>query len=350
MCKIKNLTFKILLAVVAFLFGAAISQAEQIKCVDTLAAAQYGSELRHIPKEFGIRGFAKKEFGDFFPVAKRELERGRPWVGVNLLWSDTHEFGDKDLPFVTSEAKRYEILCKEYPGKVELITFTEHNLKNPDKYHDIAQAVAPHCRIVNSVWKGAYSKKYKNEVHGEHEAPPLSFGEYNYSADGDDSTNSNTPADLKKHKRAKVFCVWAPSDNLRYGEKDTASRAQRIAEAADRKPDADMLLSQVYLFSDPGEIQLPPKWLVKSHAEKHDKNDLKGNKLLTISPLKADRIELRRKGKTIATLPYYGPFDGGGYRYYWNQFGYKAGAGLKIWMNGKRYGTINGGFRAGSFR
>jgi hypothetical protein len=338
-----------MIRLIALILAFAISaQAQQIQCVDTLAAAQYGKELKHIPRNFGIRGFAKKEFGDFFPVAKRELERGRPWVGVNLLWSDTHQFGDKDLPFVTSEAKRYEILCKEYPGKVSLTTFTEHNLQNPDKYHNAVQKAAPHCHIVNSVWQGAYSKKYTNEVHGEHPAPP--FGEYFYSFDGDDATNSNVVGILRKHQRAKVFCVWHPRDNLKYGDKDKANRAQRVKEAADRSPDADMLLSQTYLFSNPGEIDLPAKWLVKSHAEKHDKNDTKGDKLLIISPLKADKIELRRSGKTIATLNYYGPFDGGGYRYYWNRFGYTAGGNLKIFMNGKRHGAINGGFRAGGFR
>src|SRR5688500_14975337 len=75
----------------------ASAEAEQIKCIDTLAGAQYGDALRHIPAQYGVRGFARKEFGDFFPVAKQELERGRPWVGVNLLWSDTHTFGERDM-------------------------------------------------------------------------------------------------------------------------------------------------------------------------------------------------------------------------------------------------------------
>lgn len=323
---------------------------EQIKCVDTLAGAQYPEQFKHIPKWYGVRGFAKKEFGDFFPVAKRELERGRPWVGVNLLWSDTHQFGDKDLPFVTAEAARYQPLCKQYPGKVELATFTEHNLAKPNKYHMAVQAAAPDCVIVNSVWKGGLSRRFKNEVHGERAPPPAGFGPYNYSYDGDDATNSNIKKDLKTHRRAKVFCVWHGRNNLKYGDKDKASRPQRIAEINDRRPDQAMLESQVYLFSDPGLIDLPKGWLVKSHAEKHDAQDTKGDKLLIISPVKASHIELRRGGQVVAKLPYYGTFDGGGYRYYWNRFGYTAGGDLKIWMSGKRYGTINGGFRAGMFR
>lgn len=321
--------------------------AEQIKCLDTLAAAQYGQELRHLPVEFGIRGFAKKEFGDFFPVAKAELARGRPWVGVNLLWSDTHQFGDKDLAFVKKEAQRYQPLCKQYPGKIELATFTEHNLTNPDKYHDEVQKVAPDCGIINSVWKGAFSKKYRNEVHGNHARPP---GRYNYSFDGTNSVDSNVVKYLQNHYQAEVFCMWHPRLNLRYRMKDTANRAQRVKEAKERSPDKNMLLSLAYLFTPPGPINIPKNWLIKSHAEKHDANDAKGDKLLIISPVKAPSITLKRFGASIATLPYYGVFDGGGYRYYWNRFGYTAGANLDVLIGKKNYGTINGGFRAGNFR
>lgn len=321
--------------------------AQQIPCVDTLAAAQYGNELSHIPVNYGIRGFARKEFGDFYPVARQELQRGRPWVGVNLLWSDTHTYGDKDLKFVTSEAKRYQPLCKQYPGKIELATFTEHNLKNPDKYHDAVKKAAPDCGVVNSIWKGAPSKKYKNEVHGTHKKIA---GVYNYSYDGTNSTDSNVVADLKEHQNASVFCMWHPRLNLRYGPKDTADRAQRVKEARYRSPNADMLKSLVYLFSNPGTIQVPKNWLVKTHAEKHDATDIKGDKLLIISPVKASAIELKRNGKQVAKLPYYGTYQGGGYRYYWNKYGYTAGSDLDIVIGNKKYGVANGGFRAPIFR
>lgn len=338
---------KIITFIFTFLLFTQAVIAQQIPCIDTLAAAQYGQELKHIPVNYGVRGFAKKEFGDLFPVARQELARGRPWVGVNLLWSDTHQFSDKDIPFIKNEAKRYQPLCKQYPGKIELATFTEHNLNNPDKYHDIAQAAAPDCRIINSVWKGAFSKKYKNEVHGNHTKPN---GVYNYSYDGTNSTDSNVVADLQKHSSASVFCMWHPRLNLKYGPKDTANRAQRVKEARDRSPNADMLKSLVYLFGNPGTVQVPKNWLVKTHAEKHDKNDTKGDKLLIISPIKSGAIELKRGDKTIAKLPYYGSYQGGGYRYYWNRFGYTAGANLDIVIGKRKYGVTNGGFRAPTFR
>jgi hypothetical protein len=331
----------------------ASAEAEQIKCVDTLAGAQYGEQLKHIPVEYGVRGFARKEFGDFFPVAKAELERGRPWVGANLLWSDTHTFGERDMPFVLKEAQRYQILCAQYPGKVEIAPFTEGNLKNPDPFLDRVKAAAPDCGIVNSVWRGGLSKKHKNEVHGTHAKPQ---GRYNFSDDGRNSVDTNVRATLEKHKDADVLCLWHPRLNLRWRDKDTANRAQRVREAKQRSPNGDMLLSLVHLFSDPGAISLPRGWLVKSHAEKHEASDQKGDKLLIIAPARVYRkgkvlpIVLKRDGQKLGQLNYYGAFEGGGYRYYAPQMGWKYGANAEVWMGKRKYGTINGGFRQGSYR
>jgi len=338
----------LLFALVALLGTPAPAKAEQIKCLDTLAMAQYGKERRHIPLEYGIRGFAKKEFGDFFPIAKARLEEGGKWVGVNLLWSDTHQFGDKDIPFIKKEAERYKPLCQRFPGRLEISTFTEHNLPNPDKYHDIVKnIVGPGCEVINQVWKGKLSSKYKNEVHGEHQAIG---GRYNYSFDGMNAVDSDVVAFLERHKRAEVFCMWHPRLNLRYRDKDTANRAQRVKEAKQRSPTKDLLQSLIYLFTPKGFVNLPKTFLVKSHAEKHDANDLKGDKLLVIAPIKAQAVVLKRMGKEVAKLAYYGVFDGGGYRYYWGQFGYKAGANLELYIGNKKYGVINGGFRGPTYR
>jgi hypothetical protein len=111
-----------------------------------------------------------------------------------------------------------------------------------------------------------------------------------------------------------------------------------------------MLESLVYLFSNKGRFEIPKNWLVKSHAEKHDKNDKKGDKLLIISPIKAAAIELKRAGKLIAKLAYYGSFQGGGFRYYWQKFGYQAGADLDVFIGKKKYGVINAGFRGLTYR
>lgn len=312
---------------------------------DTLAGAQYPKVIRTIPNQYAVRGFAET-FGDFYPTAKKELENGRQLLGVDLLWSDTHSFGDSDIPAIKRLSRKYETLCASYPGKLELSPFTEHNLRNPDKYLDIAQANAPHCTIVNTPWNGAYSKKYKNEIHGHHSVPP--FGKFNYSFDGTNAVDSDVEGFKKKYAKAERFYFWTPRYNLRWSMNDTRTRAERLKDPA--LPTREYQASITYLTNSKGYTAIPSKWLVKSHAEKHGQGDLKGDKLLIISPHKSNAVILKKEGKIVASLPYYGTYQGGGYRFYWTDFGYKLGTGVNVFQNGTRYGVISPGFRDPTYR
>lgn len=245
-------------------------------------------------------------------------------------------------------AAKYNQLANKYPAAdLRLSPFCEHNVVSPDKYLDIAQIAAPNCTIVNTPWKGGFSKKYINEIHGDHAKPQ---GRYMYSFDGTECTNKDVESYKKKYGDAEVFFMWTSRFNLRYSEKDKTSRPLRIKQANDRKPSKDFIESIAYLFGAKGNTSVPKKWLVKSHSEKHDAQDKKGDKLLIISSIKSDSIKLKRGGKLIAELRYYGPFDGGGHRYYSAQFGYKYGADLDVFHGNKKYAVINGGFRDGNYR
>ncbi len=312
-----------------------------INCLDLLASAKYPNEALKF-KNYGIRGFATT-FGDFYPVAEKLLKAGLDHLGVDLLWSDTHSFGDANIPEIKKLSAKYQTLAEKYPGRyIELSPFTEHNLSNPDKYMDIAATEAPNCTIVNNPWKGAFSKKYKNEIHGEHVKPQ---GKYNYSFDGTECTNADVEAAKAAFHDCERFYMWSARFNLKWGMNDSTPRPLRKAY-----PTKEYIDSIVYLFGDRGFVDLPKGWLVKSHAEKHDAADNKGDKLLIISPVQTKEITLKRNNKIIAVLPYYGAFDGGGHRYYWKNFGYKAGANLEVFIGSKKQGTINGGFRLGGFR
>jgi hypothetical protein len=213
---------------------------------------------------------------------------------------------------------------------------------------NIVKNNAPDCGVVNSVWTGAYTSdpRFKNEVHGSHSKPSIPGVRYNYSADGTSSVDSDIVTIREKYSDADTFCVWHPRLNGKWSMKDDTPRPQRKAW-----PSGDMLRSLVYLFSDKGIVSLPStKWIVKSHADNHGPNDPKGDKLLVISPIKAAQIILKRAGAKIGTLDFYGAFEGGGWRYYAKVMGYKLGAGLDMFINGKKYGTINGGFRSAPYR
>lgn len=324
-----------------------ISNPLQVKCIDTLGAAKFPNQLNAIPLDYGIGGFATT-FGDFFPVAKKELQKGRRMVRVNMLWSDSHSYGDQDIPFLKREAKRYQPLCASNPGRVFLAPFTEHNVQNPDKYLNIVKNSAPACGVVNSVWNGAMTRdaRFKNEVHGPHSKPNVPGVGYFYSYDGQSSVDADVVTTLDKHSGAEMFCMWHPRLNGKWSMADSTPRPQRNAW-----PSGDMLRSLVYLFSQKGVVLLPNSaWIVKSHADNHGPNDQKGDKLLVISPVRADTIVLKRAGQKIGTLFYYGSFEGGGFRYYATQFAYKFGAMVDIFINNKKYGTINPGFRSPPYR
>jgi hypothetical protein len=323
-----------------------------IRGLDLLAGALFQKEVVQVASQYAIGLFAET-FGDAFPVAEEALKRGCKHLRMQLLWSDSHSFGDSDMQRVKKLAKKYNDLANKYPqASIYLSPFCEHNIKSPDKYLDATQLAAPNCTIVNTPWQGGFSGKYINEVHGDHNKPPT--GRYFYSVDGGfknqtDVMDCNVEALKAKHKGAEIFFMWSRRFNLAYSMKDPASRPLRIKEANQRKPSKDYIESISCLFEAKGKTNVPKKMTVKSHAERHGANDPKGDKLLIITPEKGNQLELKRNGKVIGKLNYYGVFDGGGFRYYAQTFGYKFGA-CEVWMKNRKLADINGGYRDGNFR
>lgn len=326
--------------------------------LDLLASAKYKNvAVKHLPKGWALGGF-DNTFGDFAPVAKAVLKKGCPLIRVQMLWSDTHSFGDKDIPKLKKIAKKYEQLANQFPSAIiELSPFCEHNLQNPDKYLDIVKDIAPSCIPVNTPWKGALSKKYKNEVHGEHKKPAgaHAVNGFNFSFDGTNCVDEDVESYKDEYEECDVFFFWHPRFNLKWSMKDTTPRPQRKA-----KPSPELVQSIVYLGTPKGQVSVKKFWLVKSHAEKHDAGDLKGDKLLIISPLQAEKILLKAaNGKVVETLNYYGTFEGGGYRYYSKRFGYQIAIDAfsltksnlcEIWVKGNKQGVCNPGFRDPTYR
>jgi hypothetical protein len=295
-------------------------------------------------------------FGNALPAIEAVLATGRcPHVRIQVLWSDTHSFGDKDIPAITKGARQCQAIKKKFPNvTVEISPFCEHNLNAPDKYLDIVAKNAPDCVPVNTPWKGKLSTKYKNEVHGSHKPP--STGRYNYSYDGTNCVDSNVEKDKTTHGKSDVFFFWHPRFNLKWSMKDKTPRPERRAF-----PDSYLIDSIIYLHTQKGKTNLPLKtWLQKTHADRHQQIDPKGDKLLIISPIKSKEIQLRtRNGQVVDTLRYYGSFDGGGYRYYSGTYGYLVAQKAKriqgdplceVWVNGKKHGVVNPGFRDSTFR
>lgn len=238
--------------VIAFLiFGSVFeARAEFRPCIDTLASPKYCGALRAIPNHFAVSCFART-FGDCLPCATREMRAGRSYMRINLMWSDTHSYGDSDIRTLRKEAARFDALCAEFPGRIELAPFTEHAIAKPDKYLEIVKVAAPHCgKPVNSAWRGGLTKNpaYKNEVHGDHASPKISGVAWNYSHDGTNSVDENFTATKRSRSDAEILCAWGPRLNGKCSMKDGRARADRDCWA-----DKKYLRSLVALFSEKGK-------------------------------------------------------------------------------------------------
>lgn len=316
--------------------------------LDTLAGVKYPKEVLKIVRFDLALGFFAETFGDAFKLVNQVLDKGCPHVRIQLLWSDSHKFGDADIPKIRKLSRQYQALALKYPAaNVQISPFCEHNLSNPDKYLDICKQEAPLTEVVNTPWKGAFSKKYLNEPHGNTKGQQL----YQYSFDGLDSANADIEAYKKNYSRATAFFFWVPQFNLKMRGDDPTPRPNRKV-----RPSVELLESAIYWGNKRDSVTLKKGFLWKSHAEQvKATNDNRANRPVCIIPIRGKRVELvNPNGKTVYTLPYFGPFSDGRHRYYAKDYGYQIaqqhGSPLQVCINGKCYGEIDPGFRANEYR
>ena len=68
-----------------------------IEGLDLLAGARYKKEVTNFAQTHCIGLFAET-FGNALPVAEKALRKGCKFLRIQLLWSDSHALGDKDIP------------------------------------------------------------------------------------------------------------------------------------------------------------------------------------------------------------------------------------------------------------
>ena len=334
--------------------------------LDLLGAAMFSDvAIREFPQGWALGVFAR-EFGDAFPTVKRIVESGRcPHVRIQLTWSrNNHVYDDTHFAIAKAEAARYERLAVANPSvKFELSTFCEHNLQNPDRYHDEIARIAPHCTIVNSPWQGAMSKKYKNEVHGGKAAPR---GKYNFSFDGTGCVDADIPKFRARHKNSEVFFFWTYQFNgKRNGATlDDNGKPLPYIPPTERKfwPTEDLIDSVIYLHKPKGKPKLDSKTIHKSHSDQQNPEP-KGRELkpVIITPSKSSRLEyVAKNGQVIGTAPYYDTYKKGGHRYYAQAMGFQLAEKARRIQNGdpvvrlrqgnKILGTVNPAHRQNDYR
>lgn len=187
--------------------------------LDYLGGARYPDVIRRYhPKGRAAGGFARA-FGDFFLVAKDLSDRSAaPVIRMQLVWDGSHVYGDDCLRQAIREAKRYDKLSGY--ARIQLSPFCEHNHKNPDRFLDAVHEAAPSCEIINTPWKGAWSKRYKNETH----SLAKSSAAHNFSWDGADCLIGGYVA-----PPSEILFLWTPACNGKRDASDTTPIAQRKA-------------------------------------------------------------------------------------------------------------------------
>lgn len=333
--------------------------------IDTLALPKYSDVVvENLPKDYWFSSFAET-FGDAYPHVEKVIKSGKPkGYRIQLLWSDAHEFGDKDIAKITALSKKYQILAVRYPNvKCELSPFCEHKLSNPDKYLDIVKKNAPNCEVVNTVWTGALSKKYKNEIHGNKKAIPS--GRYNFSYDGEEMRDRDVPADIKKHSKAEIFWAWTSWANGKWTiakdkngkPKDPTPREKRIDYFDKKKFIGIVKLTEK---KAPAEIKIKTT-TYKVFADDHGikAKDVKANKPVVLAHgLQKVKITTM-DNRTLVDFGESRSYEDGRRRAYSKLWGHEIAslavklqghAQCKLWINGKEVGTIDPSHRQNQWR
>jgi hypothetical protein len=323
--------------------------------LDYLGGAKFSTTILKNHPNGWAAGFFAETFGDSYPVIEKLLKKGIcPHVRVQLLWDDNHKYGDHQIPAIKKLAAKFNKLAVQFPWvKIELSPFCEHNISKPDPYLDIAQKAAPNCTIVNTVWKGGLSKKYKNETHGKAKAIK---GPANFSWDGTNCFDSDAELFKIVHDKVEVFYFWFWQMNGKMNEKDTTPRPNRKSW-----PTRDLIRSAIALAGAKYDPNLSSAHIWKSHSEQTQqpagKRELKP---VLITKRKALRAELvLDNGDVLIKSDPPLPYEESRFRYYIKEWGFKlakqaiAKQGhpiVRVRVGKEIIGKVNPAFRAGTYR
>jgi hypothetical protein len=330
--------------------------------LDFLGIARYKSiASKNFPKGWAVGCFSNT-FGDSRPAIEQLLKSKKASaVRVHLLWDDAHKFNNKDVARATSEIKKWIPLIEAYPSIKWYFSAACEHRANANLAGKLAQSILTNTpefvTCVNTpIDNGAdlFGDRIINERHGANAKPRSVTDQFSFDGsacvDSDVTTIKNT-----WRNTPNIFFFWEPRFNGRWETSDTTPRPERTA-----RPDDGLIKSVHFLSNTKGKTSLPKGVIYKSHAENKGNGDPRAEKPLFIIPHKTSTIVLKAlNGEILTKFRYYGPFNGGGYRYYTGRPGYmlakiamtKTGNYLcEAWVNGKKYATINPGFRDGVFR
>lgn len=341
--------------------------------LDVLGGARYKKLIQQeFPRNFMFGIFAEVDgFGRAYDIIEWAASVGVPAIRVQLQWRDRHDFKPQDVRITEARCQRLRPIILKYQNvKWYISPCCEHEL-NEAQFEPFAEAIRRYLGdrvvIVNSPnkGKGFVSKRYLNEYH--HEAPRKG-GKCAFSYDGANMVDSNITKDKADYEaaNAEYFLGWNSQCNgnrkiFKPGDKrqpnDYVERAKRVFWPVPKQID-----SWVWnLTKQKGAVNEPRGWTLKSHSDQHKvPPEGKDQKPVWIFGKKVSKIVIRAtNGQVVGEAPYFGTFSGGGFRYYFKEWGFElAQKAIRISGNpvcdiivdGKKVGTANPAFRGGNYR
>jgi hypothetical protein len=327
--------------------------------IDYLGAGRYkNTVIAEHPRDFGFGAFLEFDgFGKTYDLFDQMGRLGVPFFHPQVMWQDNHQFRPEHVKVVEQRCKLLAPIANRYKDKNWFISPCCENELNATQFEPFAQAVLrqiPFAIVVNSpnANKGHRSTKWLNEFHGND--PRLRAGD-GHSWDGTNIVDS----DVTRIKNINLLysMIWNSQCNGRRNTADKTPRAQRKFWPTPKQID-----SWIYLYTHAkGTTSIPRGWIFKSHSDQHTVPPSgKDQKPCWVKLPRFKAIEVKAlNGQLIDKAPYFGTFEGGGYRFYHSDWGFtlseKAkriqGHGLcNVFADGKKVGTVNLAFREGSYR
>jgi hypothetical protein len=252
-----------------------------------------------------------------------QLGRYEPHAGMtiksfNAAWEAG---GGKLRRHLRDRVRLYCQLLEGYPAvALEMSPTLEHNLTSRAfrKQAAVIRENCPRAVIVDNPVGGVRSTPgFKIERHGT--AVKGLKAPCNVSLDGDEALDANIPAYLASNPNCTRY-LWTHKFNGRLTKGSFVDPRKRKAWPTPQIFRTLLAYARPlpYMPLADGCIPIRSPHLWKVSADDHGTGDIRANKPLWISPRSfSQALVLTALGRLrIGTLDYYGPFDGGGIRYY----------------------------------
>lgn len=321
--------------------------------------------IKHHKKGLGIGILIEADGWESGFKALRELCKSgiTDFYRVHLKWYDSHIFGTKDIPELKQLWEKLDKIAADYP---EITFYCSPMLEHKLSLRTAVQIMEAMPKTKNLVYVNCYiagGSAIPHAVNEIHHSLNKLIGDYGHSFDGLSCLDADIMKFREVHESAIFEEYWDWVFNRKYSKKDKTLRQDR-----ELIPPAVLIESICELATaTKGKTFLPTGWMFKPFAEAYPaspKNHAipspRSWKMVIECPVKAEKIELKVKGKAIDVFDF-DKFSDERNRYTYRSANYglilykeilklKSDAIANVWINGKKIGQINPIFRENEYK